>query len=285
MTQGGLTRGNIGAISQLTLSTVGRDPRQLATLADASRQLGDLETAKRLLGSFTVPDDAAFETMRSLASILSETGYVAGAADTPLPAPFIRRCAVLTPDVLAAVKDLTRDRLEQFVSSEIHDSAYVGVSLETRRSLVLADPDAFRVLILPSLFKIIAGLDLSCVLKTGELDCDRVELQVTAHGHGAYFRPHTDASHSTNADRELSFVLYYRLQERGFSGGDLRLFDASEAHERYASERYTCIEPDDNSLILFPSRCVHEVSPVQVAHQHLSAGRFSLNGWIHRRRC
>ena len=285
MTQGGLTRGNIGAIAQLTLSTVGGDPIQLATLADASRRLGDLETAKRLLGSFTVPDDAAFAAMRSLASILSGTGYVAAAGDTPLPAPFIHRRDVLTPDVLAAVKDLTRNRLEEFVSSGIHDSAYVGVSLETRRSLVLVDPDAFRALILPSLFSIIAGLDLSCVLKIGELDCDRVELQVTAHGDGAFFKPHTDASRSANADRELSFVLYYRLQEHGFSGGDLRLFDASEALEKYASERYTCIEPDDNSLILFPSRCVHEVSPVHVAHQQLQAGRFSLNGWIHRRRC
>ena len=281
--QGGLSRGNVGAIAQLMLSAGARDPAQIAALADASRQLGDLGTTKRLLGSVILPDGDAFSAMRALAGVLDETACVAQHGETPVPTPFIRRHGFLAPDTLAAVKNLTHAHLEKFVSSEVHNGDYVGVSMATRRSVVLPDPHEFRALLLPSLLELVAGLDLKEILEVGELDLDRIELQVTAHGDGAYFRPHTDASLAANARRELSFVLYFRLRADGFSGGDLKLFDASEAQKRYTSESFTCIEPDDNSLILFPSRCVHEVSPVHMAAQPLSAGRFSLNGWIHQR--
>ena len=41
---------------------------------------------------------------------------------------------------------------------------------------------------------------------------------------------------------------------------------------------FTRIEPEDNSIVLFPGRCVHEVTEVKCDPGDFGAGRFSLNG-------
>jgi len=60
-----------------------------------------------------------------------------------------------------------------------------------------------------------------------------LELKLTAHGDGAYFRPHIDMSigpdrqplgATPGEDRLLSAVYYFYAEPKAFSGGQLRLY-------------------------------------------------------------
>lgn len=258
-----------------------KDVAGIATLADTSRRLGDLETAGRLLAALQLPDDAAFARFGALRDVLDERGQAPSQAGVALPAPFVRRHDVLSADALAEVVRMTRERLRDFTASGVDDGESAGTT-KMRKSVVLPDAQAFRPLVLPRVWELVDRPEVKHALGFAPLDPSKVELQVTGHGDRAYFKPHGDASHAANVTREVSFVFYFRLEPDGFSGGELKLFDASHSEQRYASEAFTTIEPDANSLILFPSRCMHEVAPVHVPSGDLSAGRFSANGWIHR---
>jgi Rps23 Pro-64 3,4-dihydroxylase Tpa1-like proline 4-hydroxylase len=97
----------------------------------------------------------------------------------------------------------------------------------------------------------------------------RVEAQVTVHGDGDFYRPHTDDQGEEAARRVLSYVLHFHRQPRRFSGGELRL-----GGEVIASEH--------NLLVVFPSRLEHEVLPISLASGDIGDGRFTLNGWLWR---
>ena len=62
------------------------------------------------------------------------------------------------------------------------------------------------------------------------------------------------------------------------AGGDLLL------HDGVVANTHTRIEPLDNSIVLFPSHCVHEVTLVEGGPGDFGAGRFSVNGALRTRR-
>ena len=108
---------------------------------------------------------------------------------------------------------------------------------------------------------------------TGGAPPSSLELELAAHGDGAFYRPHLDipvgpkrkpVSGSPHEDRVLSAVYYFHALPKGFSGGQLRLFrfgaDHSAAQAKPAN--HVDFEPVRNSLIAFPSWTYHEVRPV-----------------------
>lgn len=111
-----------------------------------------------------------------------------------------------------------------------------------------------------------------------------VELQMTVHGDGDYFRPHTDSGGTEIARREITFVYYFLLRQPcGFHGGALRLYETvADDPPRYDSARYQDIAPEDNMIVFFDSRLMHEVLPLHVPSGAFEDGRFTLNGWLHR---
>jgi Rps23 Pro-64 3,4-dihydroxylase Tpa1-like proline 4-hydroxylase len=117
-----------------------------------------------------------------------------------------------------------------------------------------------------------------------------LELELAAHGDGAFFRPHRDipvgpkrkpVSGSEHEDRVLSAVYYFHALPKGFSGGQLRLFrfgaDGAAAEPEPAN--HVDLEPIRNSLVAFPSWAVHEVRPVSCPSGKFGDYRFSLNCW------
>ena len=279
-----LNRSNVGAFARLALLDRSVSAERLQEMADICRQLGDLDAAVDLLEVASKREAGGGANARALLRTLLESrGSLDDEAVQVSPTPFVRRFGFLPAADLANIKHLALLSLERFVSSEIHNGSYLGVSEDTRRSVVLSDVEAFRSVFLPHLRRLLDEADVGPILGTAPLSLEHVELQVTGHGDGAYFKPHTDASSAANGGRELSYVFYFSLPDCSFSGGNLKLFDASMEQNRYSSKDFTCIEPVDNSLILFPSRCVHEVTQVAAPRKTLSSGRFSLNGWIHQR--
>lgn len=101
-----------------------------------------------------------------------------------------------------------------------------------------------------------------------------LELQLTAHGDGAFFHEHTDNGAREARTRTLTFVYYFHASPKRFSGGDLVIH--APPGQRLV------IEPRNDSLVFFAAGTRHEVLPVRCPGDDFGDGRFTLNGWIHR---
>jgi Rps23 Pro-64 3,4-dihydroxylase Tpa1-like proline 4-hydroxylase len=114
----------------------------------------------------------------------------------------------------------------------------------------------------------------------------RVEVQLTAHGDGDFFRVHSDTGAPETMGRTLTFVIYFQLrQPRSFEGGALRMYQTEidgEGRTHQLLEVYRDLVPEDNMVVFFDSRLMHEVLPVRVSSGAYEDGRFTLNGWLHR---
>jgi Rps23 Pro-64 3,4-dihydroxylase Tpa1-like proline 4-hydroxylase len=110
-----------------------------------------------------------------------------------------------------------------------------------------------------------------------------VEVQVTAHGDGHYFKLHNDSGSPDAATRGLSFVYYLFNEPKGFSGGELRLYDSIVADgEARCGPLAETILPKNNSVLVFAPHCHREVLPVSVPSGRFRDGRFTVNGWLRR---
>ena len=119
---------------------------------------------------------------------------------------------------------------------------------------------------------------------------DWLELELAAHGDGAFFTPHTDLSVGASRrplsdapghDRRLSAVYYFHARPKGFSGGDLILYRFGAAPKGAGQEpaNQIVIEPNDNRLVAFPSWVQHEVIRVSCPSDRFEDRRFAVNCW------
>jgi Rps23 Pro-64 3,4-dihydroxylase Tpa1-like proline 4-hydroxylase len=111
----------------------------------------------------------------------------------------------------------------------------------------------------------------------------KVEVELVAHGDGAFFKRHIDfmmgRGAEENSQRLVSGVYYFYKRPKGFSGGELRLY----AHGTTESDaRFVDLEPEWNTLIVFPSWALHEVRPVTCPSSSFIDSRFAINCWLHR---
>ncbi|BBD55566.1 2OG-Fe(II) oxygenase [Planktothrix agardhii] len=109
-----------------------------------------------------------------------------------------------------------------------------------------------------------------------------LEIQITAHLHGGYYKIHQDMDGGKAANRKLTYLYYFYQEPQGFYGGDLRLYETKiQGKSAIIQEQFTQIKPLNNSIIFFDSRCKHEVLPVYCPSEKFTDSRFTLNGWIH----
>lgn len=110
-----------------------------------------------------------------------------------------------------------------------------------------------------------------------------LEIQLTAHNDGNYYKIHNDNGAPEVASRALTYVYYFYREPKAFSGGELRLYDVQiEGGYYQAADTFHDIDPENNSIIFFPSHYMHEVLPVSCPSQAFADSRFTLNGWIRR---
>ena len=111
----------------------------------------------------------------------------------------------------------------------------------------------------------------------------RVEMQMTAHNDGCFYKVHTDAGSEKTKDRQLTYVYYFYQEPKQFSGGELKIYDTELRNNNfYQKERSQTVEPRNNTLIFFNSRCKHEVLPITCPSRNFQHSRFTLNGWLRR---
>jgi SM-20-related protein len=108
-----------------------------------------------------------------------------------------------------------------------------------------------------------------------------IELEMVAHGDGAFFTKHFDTSMRTNSsgNRAISAVYYFHKLPKSFSGGVLRLYSLVDSG---GEGSFVDVEPSNDTLVFFPSWFPHEVMPVMCPSGRFEDSRFAINYWIHR---
>ncbi len=190
------------------------------------------------------------------------------------PAPFVRVCNFLPPDEHQALLALLLAGREHFGNPGAVGLGYIVD--RARRGLAANDRivDEVRPGFEPRLRRLVANtLPRLGMVDLGE---HRFEVQVSVYPAGGFFTPHSDDREVMGIQeaRSINCLYYLHRQPKPFSGGDLLLHDGEVANT------HTRIEPLDNSIVLFPSRCVHEVTLVEGDPADFGAGRFSVNSYV-----
>ncbi len=164
----------------------------------------------------------------------------------------------------------------RFVSSQISDRKE-----DYRQSLAMPAPDELRQLMVG---KIRAAMpEVMPQLRLGQFAVGEIDCQVTANVDGSFFKVHTDAGANETYKRQYTYVYYFNREPKGFTGGELRIYDDTLRNGKLArTESFQTVEPRHNSIVFFQAAVMHEVMPVSVPSKQFGDSRFTVNGWIER---
>jgi Rps23 Pro-64 3,4-dihydroxylase Tpa1-like proline 4-hydroxylase len=120
-------------------------------------------------------------------------------------------------------------------------------------------------------------------------EVSKIELDLIAYNDGAFYRRHSDLVPQNRpgglpqppGDRLITAVYYFHTEPKGFEGGALRLYPIARPAAGQA-QAFVDIQPDQNSLAVFPSWAPHEVLPVRCASGSFEDSRFAVNCWVRR---
>lgn len=126
----------------------------------------------------------------------------------------------------------------------------------------------------------------ACFIETlgvSAFEPDDIELELVAHGDGAFYSRHIDTFTGANFERQrlLSAVCYLHKMPKIFSGGALRLYSLGKAD---TIADFVDIEPTHNSLVVFPSWAPHSVERVSSPSEEFMDSRFAINAWLWRKK-
>jgi SM-20-related protein len=151
-----------------------------------------------------------------------------------------------------------------------------------RVSTSLGDLGPFRPLLRTRIFERLPTLVAQ--LRTTPPAAPRLEIELVAHGDGAFYQRHIDLKtaiyQESERSRMLSGVYYFHAQPKAFTGGALRLYAIGGQEE----VDFVDIEPAHNSFLVFLSWAPHEVLPVACLSKRFVDSRFAINCWVHGKR-
>ncbi len=180
--------------------------------------------------------------------------------------------------VTALLKYVEEHSTEFKPSKVIHTSKLIDVRRKERRSLVLSNLGDFETMFCERILS-----ELSATLEALQIPpfpISEIEMQITAHNDGHYFKRHYDSG-PTVSSRIVTFVYYFYNEPRAFDGGLLRLFNGTLENEIYScGEVAVDLNPMNNTMVFFPSACFHEVLPVKCLSGKFRDSRFTVNGCI-----
>ena len=151
-----------------------------------------------------------------------------------------------------------------------------------RRSLVLEIFPGFDKLINKKIAAILP--DIFSKLGLSNFPISHLETQLTAHNDGDYYRTHNDNGTTESSDRILTYVYYFYQEPKAFSGGELRIYATNFVNQVYHADSFQTIEPRNNSIVFFPSAYMHEVLKIHCPSQAFVNSRFTINGWVWRKK-
>jgi len=191
-----------------------------------------------------------------------------------IPSPYALIDDFLSPNQLNDLLRYSINKQPEFVptTNSAGDANY-------RRSFYLMNFPEFSELMIKLVRKItpqiITHLDIN------NFAIGQIESQMTAHNHGNYYKIHNDNGSPDCASRVLTYVYYYYREPKPFTGGELVIYDSKiENGYSVAADSRKVIQPTNNTIIFFPSGCMHEVLPVSCPTEYFADSRFTINGWV-----
>jgi SM-20-related protein len=222
--------------------------------------------------------------------MITDVEHTAGAKAAPdgrvdTRCPYLKFCDVLGTQYVAGLLDYVADRQSDFRLGFMHNRL-TGERLtdrNVRHSLYLKDlgvfAGPFKDFIASAVAKAVQTLQLI------EPHVEPKEFEITAYPDGGHISDHIDTERAGGRIRVLSCVYYFSATPRPFSGGELRLHGFPKRMapgEAMPPAFYVDIEPESDTLVIFPSWLRHEVRPVRVPSGAWADSRFTVNCWMHR---
>ena len=122
--------------------------------------------------------------------------------------------------------------------------------------------------------KMLSMFDEICEnLNISKFEVGDIEMQMTSHNDGDFYKPHVDNGSADASRRSLTFVYYFHSLPKQFSGGQLLFFQPKPS----------VIEPENNTIVFFDPALKHAVHPVQCPSRLFEHSRFTLNGWLRKK--
>lgn len=114
----------------------------------------------------------------------------------------------------------------------------------------------------------------------------RVEMKMTNHVDGGFFKAHRDNYdvHAA-AGRAITWLYYFGEDEPRYRGGDLYLCDSDTVTGTHCPTWFTKIAPCPNRFVAFPSWFHHAVSPIELPDGGFAQGRFAITSHIRKAAC
>lgn len=188
--------------------------------------------------------------------------------------PYILLDDFLAPKDLAWVLAFALSQEPGYAAAKVTDTAQ-----DYRRASVLHDLKPIADLFIPRVQAMAS--EAFALLDLQPISIKTIECQLTAHGDGDFFKRHNDNGSKETAGRYMSYVYYFNRLPQAFSGGMLRMYDTVVENGFYtAGKTFQDIKPRCNMLIMFPSHCPHEVTPVALPSGQFADRRFTVNGWV-----
>lgn len=194
----------------------------------------------------------------------------------PLTSNYVQLDDFLSAEQHQHLLDYTLEREAEFVPT----TTFTG-EINYRESVVLYDFPEYADLIAQGIHAVLP--DVLRELGIALFPISQIEAQLTAHNDGQFYKVHNDNGSADSATRELTYVYYFHRQPKSFTGGELVIYDSKIENNYYVqADTFKIVEPRNNSVVFFPSRCMHEVLPIRCPSQHFADSRFTINGWIRR---
>jgi SM-20-related protein len=194
--------------------------------------------------------------------------------------PYLVRQNFLGADLSARLLAHAIDTEAGFQPSKVVDHGASRVDPSFRVSVIQRELGALKREVREAMHA--AAPELIKSLRVTPFDVMKVEVEMAAHGDGAFYRRHTDTFAHDPAgasDRLVSGVYYFHQMPKQYSGGALRLYAFGSG-----SDLYEDIVAAHDSLVVFPSWAAHEVLPVSCPSGRFADSRFALNCWFLRAR-
>jgi Rps23 Pro-64 3,4-dihydroxylase Tpa1-like proline 4-hydroxylase len=184
----------------------------------------------------------------------------------------------LGPQMVKRLLDFAQAQRDNFRASVVWDGSNQAIDLNLRRSSridlfgELSDQlQTYTKAALPEMFR---------QLGTTPFKPSAFELDMIAHGDGAFFKEHFDRKRVQTrlGHRVISAVYYFHRSPKSFSGGALRIYPIAGSQK---TKTFIEIEPVNDTLVFFPSWFPHEVLPVSCPSGRFEDSRFAINLWVH----
>lgn len=192
--------------------------------------------------------------------------------------PFMQLPDFLDKALNAEILNYAIENQALFMPSAVYNQGR-GINSKIRVSSTFRDLGPYKLVLEEKLSQLIPGMVE--ILKIPSFKTDSIDLQLAAHGDGAFFKTHIDTAvhENTATPRLISIIYYLHSIPQQFSGGNLLIHPMPFGT---GNDKPVEIVPANNSLVAFPSFSPHEVLPVIAPNVPFKDWRFAVNCWIHK---